>query len=219
MGFDRRDDMVTEARLKELYQSTMRPGSAACPAPEALQALARREGDEATRLATLQHAMTCTDCRAELDLLRTVERAGAELGVKARGGSARSRLTWMLPAALAATVLLAVGLGRSALSPGDEPLRSGDDAGAVAVVAPGPEAAAGEPLAFAWRPVAGASRYRVEVLTEGGDIAVEAETRDTAVTLEGVGRLRPGDYRWWVVALSPGPGPRSALRPLRLTAR
>jgi len=217
MGFDRRHDVtLTEARLKEVYPSTMARRPAGCPEPEALQALARREGAEEVRLATLDHAMSCASCRAELDLLRSIERAGAETGAAHRP----ARRTWLVPAALAATLLLAVGLGRTVLGPaGEEQIRSGDEAGAVAVLAPAAEAPAGAPLTFAWRPVAGAARYRVEVMTGDGDVAIEAETHDTAVNLEGVARLAPGDYRWWVVAMTPRPGPRSELRPLRLTAR
>lgn len=217
MGLDRRDHVtLTEARLKEIYAATAarRPGG--CPEPEALQSLARREGPEETRLATLDHAMGCADCRAELDLLRSIERAGAESGAARKPG----RRNWFVPAALAATVFLAVGIGRLALAPaGEEPIRSGDEAGAIAVVEPAPEAAAGAPLTFAWLPVEGASRYRVELLTGGGDVAIEAETRDTAIVIEGVARLAPGDYRWWVVAMTPRPGPRSELRALRLVSR
>ena len=217
MGLDGRDDVtLTDARLKEIYASTMARRPAGCPEPEALQALVRRAGAEATRLAILDHAMSCASCRAELDLLRSIERAGAETGSARRPG----RRTWLVPAALAATLLLAVGLARVARAPEDaEPVRSGDNAGAVAVVAPAPEAPAGAPLTFAWLPVAGASRYRVEVMNPDGEVSVEAETRDTAVTLQAVARLAPGDYRWWVVAMTPRPGPRSELRPLRLTAR
>lgn len=214
MGLERRSD-VNEARLREVYASSMQRRRWDHPQPEAIQALTRREGEESARLATLDHVMSCAACRAELDLLRSIERAGAETDAARRP----ARRSWFVPAALAATVLLAVGIGTTVFTPGgDEPLR-GDEAGGVAVLAPAPEAPAGEPLTFAWRPVEGAARYRLEVLTQGGDLALEAESRDTAVTLQGVGRLQPGDYRWWVVAMTPGPGPRSALRPLRLTAR
>lgn len=206
---------MNEARLKEVYAATMARPRSEHPVPEAIQALARREGNETDRLATLDHVMSCAACRAELDLLRSIERAGTETGAVRRGG----HRSWLIPAALAATVLLGVGLGRSALTGGgDEPLRGDEDA-AVAVTAPAAEAPAGEPLTFAWRAVPNASRYRVEVLAAGGDLAIEAETRDTAVTIEGIRRLDAGDYRWWVVAMTPGPGPRSALRPLRLINR
>ena len=217
MGLDRRHHVtLTDARLKEIYATAMTRRPAGCPEPEALQALARREGPEDVRLATLDHAMSCVDCRAELDLLRSLERAGTETGARRKP----AKRTWFVPLALAATVLLAVGIGRLVTSPAEEEqIRSGEEAGAVAVVAPAPEAPAGAPLTFAWLPVSGASRYRVEVMDGGGELAIEAETRDTAVTIQGIVRLAPGDYRWWVVAMTPRPGPRSELRPLRLIAR
>jgi hypothetical protein len=216
MGHDR-SVKLTEARLKDAYQAHLARGRvprASCPSPEAIQALARREGDEAGRLATLDHVMSCGDCRAELDLFRTVE----EAGVRAGAGSAPGPRRWVIPAALAATLLVAVGLGRVALRPSDDTLRSGP-AGRVELVAPGAEVTAGAPVSFAWRSVAGASRYRLEVLNEAGDLAVEAETRDTTLTSESSARLAPGNYRWWVIALSPAPGPRSELRPLRVVTR
>jgi len=208
---------LTEAQLKDAYQAHLargRPPRASCPTPEAIQALVRREGDEAGRLATLDHVMRCGDCRAELDLLRAVE----EAGVRAGAGAAPGRRRWMIPAALAATLLVAVGLGRTALRPSADTLRSGP-AARVELVAPGAEVTAGAPVSFAWRPVAGASRYRLEVLNEAGDLAVEAETRDTTLTSESAARLAPGSYRWWVIALSPAPGPRSELRRLRVVAQ
>ena len=216
MGHDGRDHVVNETRLKEIYGATMARSQAEHPSPEALLSLARREGSEESRLATLDHAMSCATCRGELDLLRSIEQAGAETGAGRSGG----RRAWFVPAALAATVLLAVGIGRMTVAPGgdDDVVRSGD-VSTVAVVAPAAEAVVGQPLAFAWRPVQGAVRYRVELMNGGGDIAIEAETRDTTVTIEGVRRLEAGDYRWWVVALTPRPGPRSELRPLRLTAK
>ena len=219
MGLDRRDHVVTETQVKQIYAASTARRRGDCPSPEALQALARREGEEPARLATLDHAMRCAGCRAELDLLRSIEEAGAEAGAEVGAGRPARRRTWFVPAALAATVLLAVGVGRFALAPSEpEALRAGEGGG-VAVLAPAGQAAAGDPLAFAWRPVAGAQRYRIEVLDGEGDVAIEAETRDTALTIDGVRRLRPGDYRWWVVAYTPRPGPRSALRPLRLTAK
>jgi hypothetical protein len=205
---------VTEAQLKEAYQAHLarsRRDRASCPSPEAIQALVRREGDEASRLATLDHVMSCGDCRTELDLLRTVEEAGQRSGAVAAPGRRR----WMMPAALAATLLLAVGLGRLVLKPAEDTVRSGR----VELIAPGAEVPAGSPVSFAWRPVEGASRYRLEVLTPSGDLAIEAETHDTALTSDSAARLAPGSYQWWVIALSPAPGPRSELRRLRVIAQ
>lgn len=216
---ERGGSRVTETELREIYAGLMSRGTkgrAGCPAPEAIRALVRREGEESARLATLDHVMACRDCRSEMDLLRTIEDAGAAVGESAKPSQRR----WLMPAALAASVLFAVVVGRVALAPpSGDVLRSGADAASVVLVAPGAEMTAGEPVAFAWRPVPGASRYRIEVLTAGGDIAVEAETQDTTVTLNSVRDLAPGGYQWWVIAMTPRPGPRSALRALRLIAQ
>jgi phage gp46-like protein len=57
------------------------------------------------------------------------------------------------------------------------------------------------------------------VLTGEGEVALEAETADTAIMLRSAADLAPGDYTWWVGATSAGAAVRSALRPLRLTAQ
>lgn len=214
MGYGGRDH-VNEQRLREVYGGVMvsrsRRPSSACPAPEAILALVRREGPEPARLATLDHVMSCADCRAEFDLLRSIELAGAEAGATARPGR-----RWLAPLALAASVLLAVVVGRYALpgAPEDDVVRSGAD-DRVTLLAPPTEAAAGSPLLFAWHPIARASRYRVEVMNTAGDVVLEAETADTAILLQSAAGLPPGEYQWWVGATAPDAA-RSALRPLRL---
>jgi len=214
---------MNEERLREIYAGLMTSRGAkgggrtvACPAPETLLALVRREGSEEERLATLDHVMSCIDCRKEFDLLRSIELAGAQAGAAARPGRRR----WTLPVALAASALLAVMIGRLVLPPvpESEVLRSGPDAG-VTLVAPPREAAAGSPIVFAWHPITGATRYRLEVLTGEGSVALEAETADTSITLRGAADLAPGDYQWWVAATSAGISARSPLRPLRLTSQ
>jgi hypothetical protein len=222
MGHGRKDELVNEERLREIYAGAMasrgaKAGrTAACPLPEAVLALIRREGSEDARLATLDHVMSCAECRSEFDLLRSIELAGATAGTDARPGLRR----WLVPAALAASVLLAVVLGRLALptAPESEVVRSGSDGG-VTLVAPPPESPAGSPMLFAWHPTPGADRYRLEVLTSEGEVALEAETADTAITLQSAAGLAPGDYKWWVGVSSAGTAARSALRPLRLTAQ
>ncbi len=213
---------MSDDRLREVYAGVMaargRRGArtVACPAPDAMLVLVRREGTEEERLATLDHVMSCADCRAEFDLLRSIEIAGAEAGAAAKPG----RRSWLMPAALAASVLLAVVIGRLAMptTAEDEIVRSGGDGG-VTLLAPPAEAPAGLPMVFAWHPIAGATRYRLEVLTPEGDVALEAETADTTITLRGAADLAPGDYRWWVAATVAGASARSSLRMLRLSAR
>ena len=73
--------------------------------------------------------------------------------------------------------LLAVVVGRLMLPavPESEVVRSGEG-GRVTLLAPPPEAATGSPMLFAWHPIPGAGRYRLEVLTGEGEVALEAET-------------------------------------------
>ena len=217
MGHGGRDH-VNDEQLQALYSGIMtsrpRGRASTCPESEAMLALVRREGTEEARLATLDHVMSCSDCRSELDLLRSIELAGAEAGAAARPGR-----RWMGPLALAASVLLAVVVGRYALpgaSEGDV-MRSGA-ADRVTLLAPPAEAATGSPLLFAWHPLAEASRYRLEVMDASGEVVLEAETADTAILLRSAADLEPGEYQWWVGATAPGAA-RSALRPLRLRAQ
>ena len=212
---------MSDERLRELYAATLASGRTRVgevhPSPEALAALARREGPEADRLATLDHVMSCADCKRDFALLRSVERAGVESGAAGRAGARRG---WLLPAALAASFLLAVGIGRSVLQSRDDTVRGDASASAVTLVQPGPEAAAGDSLSFVWRPVPGARRYELELLDAGGAVAALATTSDTAAALPAARTLPPGNYRWWVRATtSDARTLHSPLRPLRLTAK
>jgi hypothetical protein len=214
----RRGDIVSDERLRELYTAALagRPGDGTHPAPEALAALARRAGPETDRLATLDHVMSCPQCRRDFDLLRTVGRAGADAGVASHGALRRS---WFMPAAVAASLLLAVGLGRQLLRHPDETTRGGP-AAAVVLIEPGPELAAGQPVTFAWQAVAGAGRYELELLDSSGAVAASAATVDTSASPPTAQALPPGEYHWWVRALlADSRTIRSPLRPLRLTAR
>ena len=211
---------MSDDRLRDLYAAAVKAGVAASagthPAPEAIAQLVRREGSEEARLATLDHVMGCADCRRDFDLLRAVERAGVQSG--AAQGRAAGRRSWMIPTALAATLLLAVGVGRTLLGPADDTTRGGEDS-PVILVAPGAEATVGEALVFTWRPVAGASRYELELLDAGGSVAAAATTTDTTASPGAASGLPPGQYQWWVRATTADArSVRSPLRPLRLTA-
>ncbi|MEO7986724.1 MAG: hypothetical protein ABI766_09345 [Gemmatimonadales bacterium] len=211
---------MNEERLREAYIAAVEGGavrpSAAHPSPEALASLARREGPEAARLATLDHVMSCRECRAEFDLLRAVEGADAKLGAARSTG----RRAWFVPAALAASLLVAIGLGRMATRPGDDDITRGGETGAISLLRPGAEAIAGDSLTFAWTPAPGARKYSLEVLDAGGRVVLMAETSDTMATPAVATGLPSGDYKWWVRATtSDAQSVRSAVRPLRLTTK
>lgn len=208
------NDQELRAVYGDLMASGHQGGRPPCPEPEAILALVRREGAEETRLATLDHVMSCADCRAEFDLVRSIELAGAETGAAARPGR-----RWMAPVALAASVVLAVVIGRYALpgTPERDVVRSGEKE-RLTLLAPPADVASGSPILFAWHPFEGAGRYRLEVMNAAGELVLEAETADTAIVLQSAADLAPGEYQWWVGATAPGDA-RSSLRPLHLRAQ
>lgn len=216
--------MTTDQRLREAYARAVEArdvsSRAACVSPEALLALARREGRERDRLATLDHAMSCAACRRELELLRAIERAGDE-GVQ----QAVERIRWRryVSIAIAASAVLAVlavslGPGRQLWDRdgGDVARSPGSD---VVLLAPATAVSmsAGAPLVFTWRPVPGARDYTLEVLTSEGMVALSRQTPDTSLTVAPPASLAPGEYHWTVRARGDGGAEhRSDARRLRV---
>lgn len=209
---------MSDERLRDAYARVLeeRAGEERidCPSLDAIAALVRRDGPESTRLATLDHVMACPRCQREFELLRAVEEAGGE---EARPAAGAARWQRWAPMALAASVLLGVGLvaGDRLVRDGAEPLRAGD--GDVVLVAPAADVtvAVGEPVVLAWRPVEGASRYAVELLSIDGALAFGGETADT--TLIVAAPPVAGEYRWLVRAQADdGTERRSMARALRV---
>ena len=210
---------MNDDRLRAAYGAALRSGIAGGnthASPEAFAAIVRREGPESERLATLDHVMSCLDCRRDFDLLRVVEQAGRQVGA-ARGSG---RPTWLMPAALAASVLVAVGLGRLVLKPAGDEVTRGVETGAPTLLSPAAEVAAGGAIAFVWSSAPGARKYIVEMLDVGGGVVASAETTDTTATPRATSTLPAGDYTWWVRATTLDARTlRSAVRPLRLTEK
>ena len=221
---DNQRDLTETTRLRQLYAQRVasRAGGEAGDhaTPEAILAVVLREGPETERLATLEHVMSCAACHREYEYLTAVNEAGLEAGSSA---VAPQRRVWSSRTvmALAASLVMAIGAGllvRSVIQSGPERVRGTD--GDIALVAPGASVAAGGPIAFAWRPVAGVSRYVLEVQRPDGSIAFADTTADTVAAVE-PDRLGPGAaYRWWVREVTDGAEPRSsAFRELRIGGR
>ena len=210
---------MSDTRLQELYAQALARRSAAatagCVTPEQLLALVRREGAESDRLAILDHVMGCPACRREFDLLRAVESAGRRI---TGTPSVRSIGRRFIPLALAASLLLVVGVGllmrdRAA---GDT-VRGGG--GQLTLISPYTDVPPGGPITFAWRPLPGVNRYQIEVLDQNGKAIFSDTTRDTTVTWSAA-RLRPGvTYKWWIRDLTPGSLLVSPVRPLRVRSQ
>lgn len=215
--------MTPDDRMREAYSRAVEartaPRRAGCASPDAMLALVRREGREADRLATLDHAMACAACREEFELLRSLERAGGDDARKAVEG-----IRWKrhLAMALAASVVLAVGVetGRRVMERDQRDVMRGAGDG-VTLIAPAEGAAARagtDSLTFAWTTVPGAEAYLVEVLSADGSPVVSQRTRDTTYTIGAANGLPAGEYRWLVQSYAAdGTEARSPARRLTLT--
>jgi hypothetical protein len=213
---------MTDEQLREVYGRAIAARHdarrAACPTPDALLAVARREGPESERVETLDHVMSCPDCRKDFELLRAIERGQR---IEAREGANRIRLRRPIGVALvtglAATLVFAAVIG-----PRNDWWRGGSDvvrdAGSgVVTLSPAADAVVpAGPLLFAWHAVPGARSYTLELLTPDGSTLATRQTTDTTVTLTDP-RPAPGDYRWSVSARLDGGERRSVARRLRVT--
>jgi hypothetical protein len=210
---------MSDTRLQELYAQALARRSdahaaAGCVTPEQLLALVRREGAESDRLATLDHVMGCPACRQEFDLLRAVESAGRRI---AQDRPVRSIGRRLAPFALAASLLLAVGVGLlvRSRSAGDT-VRGGK--GPLTLLSPGNDVSPDQPIVFAWRRAPGVNRYQIEVLDQNGKAMFSQVTRDTTVIWR-AGLPAGKQYQWWVRDLTPGSGLASPVRPLRVRSQ
>lgn len=216
---------MTDDQLRELYARALAGGaslpgngSGQCVTPEKLLGLVRREGTEEQRLQTLDHVMACEACRRELDLLKTIEQAGVEMGAAGTEG----RFGWQKFArlALAASLLLAVGIALGIRHSGDSADVPRGGAAAVVLLAPPERIAEGQPVTFAWHPVRNAHQYVFELLDAGsgrsGTTAFVRTTSDTSLVLEPAEFRRGQEYQWWVRALTPAGELTSPMRALRV---
>ncbi len=148
-----------------------------------------------------RHILVCDRCQEEARLALALRRELAREGQQARG---RPRTRWIAAGigTAAAAVLLAVVIPRAMLERDGTEHR---DVPAAEAVKPNPLApigrVPGRPSTFVWSRVAGADRYRVTVLSAGGDVLLETETADTAlVAPEGVDLDLGASFFWKVDA-------------------
>ena len=212
---------MTEQELRDSYARSIatRGGTerSSCVSPEAIASLVQREGPEAARLTTLDHVMSCDACRREFDLLSVIERAGTE---NARRAVEKIHWRRYASAALAASVLLAIGLGpgRRLWDHSVDTVTRGSDEAAIVLVAPAERAAAAGSATFVWRGIRGARHYTVELLDDGGRLMFSRQTSDTSMTVDRID-VAPGDYQWLVrTTAEDGVERRSAPRAIHVAA-
>ena len=205
--------------LRSAYAATMSRSSEEhrpdCPSIDAIQAAlaGKRGGPEAERLATLDRAMSCPACRREIALLQALAAGEAR---EAAANLRRSPWTRLLPMALAASIILVVGVV-GVHKWGTLPDDVERDGGGMPLVAPanGASVAAGN-VTFTWRRVPSALRYTLELDASDGTVLFTTQTIDTTVTAA-LAKTPPGEHRWLVrTSTDFGAELRSQTRVLRL---
>jgi hypothetical protein len=201
------DDAALRDAYRELTAARAPRDRSACPAPEVLLAVVERQGGEATRLAPLDHVMSCAACRRDFDLLRTAATSANDASVDGaaglhvvRGGAgAPRRLPWR-SLAVAAGLVVAVGVGMLTWRPGtQQPLLRGDS---HTVVLLSPEEHADGSALLRWRTVPGAVAYRVEVFAPDGRTVVADTVSDSTFVLPAAAGAGDAEQlRWMVTAL------------------
>lgn len=193
---------MNDDELRRAYAALLaRPADvtrSSCLSPESLLALVERRGDEATRLATLDHAMACEPCRRELDLLRAA----------AAAAPARRRLLPGLGAA-AAIILVAAAGGVLLVSDPRRAITRGDE---METHAP---TLLADTVRLAWPPVSEAVRYDVEVLSRTGEQVVAETTTDTVLLIVDRARIAAGRDYLWSVRATRRDGSQLVARPTR----
>jgi hypothetical protein len=156
--------------------------------------------------------MSCGACLKEYELLRGIEQAGEEMGAT---GSAVRRIWRMAPLALAASVLLLIGIGvgYQRLAEGPDVVRGGGES--IVLLTPASVVPAKSELAFAWSRLPDAHSYEFELLDRSNSPVFSRTTKDTAIVLP-QGQIPPGEYRWWVRAATPAGQLASLVRPLQV---
>jgi hypothetical protein len=187
--------MNDEELRREYQRSSSGTPPGPHPEPEQLEMLVNGEGREAERLALLEHVLRCPSCGPELDLLRTA--AGGSRAAERRAPATR----WL---ALAAAALLIIGISALSLrghrvAPAADVLRGRSEA--LSLIEPSSGASIAQPVRLAWHRLDGATSYRVELLSKGGELIGTWNTPDTTLAIPDSAHISGSEsYDVWVRA-------------------
>ena len=187
---------MNDEELRRAYQRSAATAPGPHPEPDELAELVSGAMPEPQRFAMLEHVLRCPTCGPELDLIRAAN-AGA------RAAEHRMPMSRWMAFAAAALILVGVGAltlrGHRGAVPAD--VMRGNHA-AVAVIEPATGTTVAAPVRLAWHAMTGAQSYRVELLTERGDVIAAWSTPDTALVIPDSVRLRANEsYDMWVRAM------------------
>jgi hypothetical protein len=187
---------MNDEELRREYQRSPKvapPGPH--PEPEQLEKIVNGEGSEAERLSLLEHVLRCPTCGPELDLLRTAAEGS-------RAAERRMPATRWLAFAAAALLLIGIGsltLHGRRLTPPADVLRG--NAQSISLIEPSTGASIAGPVHLAWHRLDGATTYRVELLSTGGELIGSWNTPDTTLAIPDSSRVSSNvSYDAWVRA-------------------
>lgn len=202
---------MNDERLREAYDTLLRERSRRADESdvslEAMCDVLVRRGSEESRLAAIDRIMAHPRLAEEFEILRAAHEAGKV---------AQRRIFSARPLAIAATLIVAVGLG-TWLS------RSGGDGTdvirgprvAIPLYAPAETALADSARVFVWSGNPDATQYLFELNTADGTPLYAITTSDSSLALPDSVRLAPGtSYFWWVRSSTASGELASPLRPL-----
>ena len=197
---------MDDETILRAYTSALTRRSASrtvCPSADVLRELATATQDAEHVSAPFEHVMSCAACLSEYEMLRAIH-------VTQRAPALAPVRRWSVMA-LAATVLLAVGVGtvrwsgvvpRGAETDVSRGAGSDVSVNAVAVINAATQVTRGDSLTLAWHSVPAADGYRVSLLNDRGDALHSTVVGDTTVTLSpGVLPANATDFTWLVAAL------------------
>lgn len=201
-----------EVRRLQRVRGLLREGSDAegtrpdCPDDEALAALAAGELAGGDRSEVVAHLAACGRCRAiVVSLARAfADPAVADARSTATPGTRRRFDRFVIPAAAAAVLLVAVLARPPANSPSSPAHRASDLALAATPVPISPLGAVGPPSSLHWGAVTRANRYRVTLYRPDGSTLYQLELADTAAPLPDSVPLPAGHRYLWKVEARTG---------------
>jgi hypothetical protein len=146
------------------------PSPEDCPAPETIWAAVRGELPPHEMREVVDHTARCEACAEDWRLAVEVDRQGAAQTQTAPGKVIVGRFGQWRPvfaaAALAAGLLVAVGVYREAIVPAQAPTYREGEAAQVRSLLPAGQAVPRQGAVLRWTPLAGATSYDVSVSTE-----------------------------------------------------
>lgn len=157
--------------------------------PEVLAAYLDDKLSREQRSQVEMHLASCDECRAELADINRLQRTRVQ----------RQWLTVLVPAAVAAALVLVVALPRERTKPSDIRSRPEVDDRLV-IVSPVPSADIPPgPISFVWRSAGPGASYTITLQEADGHLVWTSSVGDTVVALPDSITLAPGSRWFWSV--------------------